>query len=98
MATDYKITTECKRCFFENEVTGRAGFMVHRASYIQILWNGSVSVVFKVTGRGNFYDSRDKGKKKVNREFVLAELTRMMDVTRACCALQEAEREMRLAL
>jgi hypothetical protein len=96
--TSYRVTTETKKCFFENEDTGRAGFIVHRAAYIEVLWKGVVGVVFKITGRGNCYDSRDKGKKKVTRDFVLAELTRMMDATQASCALQEAQREMRLAL
>jgi hypothetical protein len=94
----YRVTTETKKCFFENEDTGRCGFMVHQSAYIEVLFKGEVGVVFKITGKGNLYDSRDKGKKKVTRDFVRAELCRMMDATRAACALQEAGSEMRLAL
>jgi hypothetical protein len=76
---DYTVSIEkeCKRLFFEND-DGDMFPYFHKKTYIILNHDRGSIVCFKITKKGNCYDSRDKGKKVYNWQFVLGELQRML--------------------
>jgi hypothetical protein len=91
------ISAEAKKCFWENEREGTKGIMVHRAAYVAVLWKGKHELTFKVTGKGKWYDSRDKGKKPVEGDFVKAELRRMLGIEQGTVAFVKTQQALALA-
>ena len=93
-----QVSATSKKCFFQNEKDGTCGIIRHKAAYIEIYYRGKPELCFKVTGKGKHYDSRDKGKKQETREFVVAELNRILGYPRGTTIYHEALVEMEIAM
>jgi hypothetical protein len=85
-----RIEKEYKEWNWKDEETDKSGRAKHTNIFIIISHKGISEVVFRLSSKGGFYDSRDKGK-ATTEKLVKEELRRILGIEKGIIIYQQAK-------